>query len=353
MPYTPPTQQQLASRVNSDITSRLPGSAPQLRRGIIPAIAYALMKGLAALYGYITSLYAQAVPVTATKSNLDRWASLWGVVRQQPTAAAGPVTATGTNGATIASGSSLQDAAGNSYTTNALATIASGTASITVTAAATGSGGNQASGAILTFVSPPSGVASTVTVGSAGITGGLDEGDDDQLLAALEAVIQQPATGGNANDYVRWAKSNTLTGVNVTRAWCFPLYSGAGTVKVYIADDTYSGGTTAAAGTVTAVQNYINVVRPVTATVTVASATKQAVNFTFTGGLNSTQQAQAQAALAALFLRAAPEGSIGTQDMILAVASAIGSGAFGITAPTTTQTATAGNILSLGTFAFS
>ena len=375
MSYQEPSLQKLVARTNSDISTRLPGATPQLRRGLIPAIAYAFTKAIKALYGYMNWNYSQAVPVTALGVNLARWASMWGIYYRTPNFANGPIVAVGSNTSPISAGSVLQDQLGNAYTTNAASVIAGGVATIEVTAVVAGSAGNQAQGNTLTFVSPPTGVNAAVTVGSGGITGGTDPGDDTQLLADLLTRVQQPPHGGNANDYVVWAKSNSLTGADITRAWCLPLMNGPGTVGVCIVDDTYVGANLASPTEVTDVQTYIDSVRPVTVAsivggvqvsgVTVFAAIPQPVAFAIGGGLTSAQQATVQAALAALFLReAAPpgavgpdntvlDGSIGPQDMVLAIANALGSGAFNMTAPVGTQTAAAQHILTLGAIAFS
>jgi uncharacterized phage protein gp47/JayE len=354
MPYTPPTLAQIDTRTQTDITTRLPTASPQVRRGIVAGIGRALTGAVYALYGYLANLFGQAVPTTSTGINLDRWASLWGVVRQQPTYASGPVVFTGSTGS-IASGTQLQDASGNVFATTASGTLSAGTVTVTVQATVAGSASNDPAGTILTFVSPISGFSSTATVGTGGITGGDDLWTDEQLLSALENYVQLPPQGGSQNDYETWAYEGDPS---ITNAWCFPLYSGAGTVRVYIADNTYVGSTAASPTEVTNVQTYIDNVRPVTVAtivdgeqvsgVTVVAPTLQPVNFTI-DGISANNQAAVQAALQALFLQTAPEATISLNSFILAIGGANGSGAFTLAAPTASQTATAGNILSMGT----
>jgi uncharacterized phage protein gp47/JayE len=81
--------------------------------------------------------------------------------------------------------------------------------------------------------------------------------------------IQMPPHGGAAFDYVRWA----LEVPGVTRAWCYPLEMGVGSVTVrFMMDDVradQAGIPTPA--DVQIVADYIDVRRPVTAKVYVAA----------------------------------------------------------------------------------
>jgi uncharacterized phage protein gp47/JayE len=357
MPYQKPSLQQINARTSGDIATRIQGSAPQLRVGLIPGIRYAFSNAVFALYGYLDRKFANAVPHTARGDDLRRWASLWGIAPEGPFAAVGFATVTGVNGTPIPAATVLQYSDESTYTVGATVDIAGGVATLAITADSPGIAGNLAGGAALTFVSPLTGVSSTATVTSDGLTGGAEIDSDDVLLARVEERIQNPPHGGNKQDYVDWAQSVSSN----IRAWCFPLYSGVGTVRVFIADSTYVTGPNAASGALVAeVQTFIDSVRPVTVAtivsgvqvsgVTVVAPTNQPVAFTI-GGLTAAQQALAQAGLQALFLREAkPEGSIPRQDMVLAVANSIGSGAFTMTAPAADQVAAANHILTVGAF---
>ena len=61
---------------------------------------------------------------------------------------------------------------------------------------------------------------------------------DADLLARLLADLRNPAAGGTAPDYVRWA----LEVENVAAAWCNPLGNGIGTVDVMILADATATG---------------------------------------------------------------------------------------------------------------
>jgi uncharacterized phage protein gp47/JayE len=91
--------------------------------------------------------------------------------------------------------------------------------------------------------------------------GGTDMESDDELRARVLLRIRQPPMGGDQNDYVEWA----LSYPGVTRAWCYPLEMGIGTVTVRFMMD----GLRAANGgfplpdDVAALADYLNSVRPV------------------------------------------------------------------------------------------
>lgn len=102
---------------------------------------------------------------------------------------------------------------------------------------------------------------------------GTDEEDTEAFRDRYLEILRKPASSGNVNDYYNWAMS--VTGVGAAKI--YPLASGPGTVKVVIA----SADKKAASSTlVNEVQEYIDSVRPVGATVTVLSATELPVNIT-------------------------------------------------------------------------
>ena len=65
------------------------------------------------------------------------------------------------------------------------------------------------------------------------LTGGADHETIDELRARVLARIQMPPMGGDADDYVAWAKAVA----GVTRAWCAPNEMGPGTVTLRIMYD--------------------------------------------------------------------------------------------------------------------
>ena len=346
MSFSRPTLQQLIERAQADIDSRLPGTDPRPRHSVRGALAKNSAAAFHGVYGYLDWLARQLFPDTAEAEYLARHASIWGVTRTPAAAAAGNVTFTGTTGTLIPAGTELQRSDGALYTTDAEATLASGTITTAVTAAVVGAAGNAAIGTTLTLTSPIAGVNATATVASGGLARGADEEDADALRIRLLAVIQAPAHGGNKADYERWA----LEVPGVTRAWVYPLEGGAGTVTVrFVRDDDAS--LIPDAGEVTTVQNYIDDLRPVTAAVTVAAPTAAPADYTIALTPNTQAVKDAVTAeLADLHRREAAPGAIFLLSHIKeAISIAAGETNHVLTVPSADITPATGAIPTLGT----
>lgn len=133
-----------------------------------------------------------------------------------------------------------------------------------------GTVGNQYSGTL----SPISNVVGiTATLGDVD-TAGTDEETDDALRARLYEKVRMPATSGNAYQYKQWA----LSVAGVGDAKVFPLDNGPGTVTVLVVDSDK----TISESLPDTVAEYIETVRPIGATVTVASPTAKAITLTAT-----------------------------------------------------------------------
>ena len=98
------------------------------------------------------------------------------------------------------------------------------------------------------------------------IVSGEDEETDENFRLRILAYLQKPATSGNADHYRQWA----LEVPGVGDAKVFPLWNGAGTVKVIIVDSNKEIDETLEQP----VYEYIEKVRPIGANVTVDSPTK-------------------------------------------------------------------------------
>lgn len=128
-----------------------------------------------------------------------------------------------------------------------------------VTASAIGSSGNLEAGETLTLVQAVAGVSGSAVVNS--LSGGVDAETDEELRARLLTALQAPPMGGSAADYVTWA----LEVPGVTRAWCYPLYLGIGTVGLSFVCDGQEESPLPDEEMVQRVQDYIDARRPVTA----------------------------------------------------------------------------------------
>lgn len=128
--------------------------------------------------------------------------------------------------------------------------------------------GNQYSGA-LQPISNISGV--TAELGDI-LTPGSDEETDEALRERMYAKIRLPATSGNIYHYQQWALEVAGTGA----AKVFPLDNGPGTVTVLVVDSDKKISPSLPA----TVAAYIETVRPIGATVTVASPEAVVINIT-------------------------------------------------------------------------
>ena len=264
MPFNRPSLTQLIERARADLDAWLPGADSRLRAAVLDVLVRMHSGGMHGLYGYLDYLSQQIIPDTAYAENMARWASIWGIQRKSANAATGNATGTGTNGTLIPAATVLVRADGARFLTNSAAVVALGIVTVAVTAEDAGAAGNCPTGQALTLASPVAGIASQMVVAVPGLSGGTAEEADAELLARLLLRIRNPPHGGNSTDYKQWALEVT----EVTRAWVYPNWMGPGTVGVaFVMDGRVDP--IPLAGDVELVQDAIDLVRPVTAAVTV------------------------------------------------------------------------------------
>ncbi|MNB86279.1 Baseplate J-like protein [compost metagenome] len=158
-----------------------------------------------------------------------------------------------------------------------------------------GAAGGQSFGTLLpiTYIN---GLASASITGL--ITPGTDAETDEALYERYQEQVTKPITSGNRYQYEQWARE--ISGVG--RAKAFPLWNGAGTVKVVLLDEDMTPPEPAV---VAAVQAYIDPtqdgmgegVAPIGAVVTVVGATELPINISVDVTLASgatTEQVQEQ-----------------------------------------------------------
>jgi len=278
MPLTIPTLPEIVAEIRGDVEGRLPGADTRTPRSPFDVLVRVISYVHHTVLGWLVWLVRQAWPWSAEREYLDRAAAWWGVSRKPAAFAGGTVTVSGTAGAVVPLDSRMRRADGVEYIVDADAPIGSGgTGAVLVVAASAGAAGNAGAGTPVTLVSPVAGVLSAAVVGSAGLVGGADEESDEDLRGRLEARVQAPPAGGNAKDYVRWA----LDFPGITRAWCFPLENGAGTVTVRFAmDDVYPSDGIAIEADRLALLAWISGRAPAPADVTVGIPTAVARNYT-------------------------------------------------------------------------
>lgn len=350
MAFSRPSLADLIARAASDIEAELPGTDARLRRSNLGAISRMHAAAMHGLYGYLDYIARQILVDQADGDFLVRWATLWGIARKSAGNAKGLGGGTGSDGVVVPIGVVMQRADGVLYKTTTEKTVASGVVTLDLRASDAGVGGNCGAGTKLTLVEPVAGLATTVTVGVAGCTGGRDQESDDELRSRVIARMQSPPAGGASADYVRWARDVA----GVTRAWCYPLEDGPGTVSVrFVRDGDVS--IIPDGGQVAEVQAYINPLRPVTATVTVKAPTllAQAFNISVTPDTTSVRAA-VQAELVDLLQReSSPGGRIFISRIREAVSSGAGESDSTVVSPTADIVPATGQIVTLGTITWS
>lgn len=349
MPFARPTLADLIDRAAADIATRLPGADARLRRSNLNVLAQVHAGATHGLYGRLDYLARQLIIDTAEAEYLDRYGAIWGVARKAAAPAKGNVTFTGNNGVNIPAATQLLRSDGAAFTTDALGVIAAGSAVIAVTATLAGAAGNTAANAPLTLAQPIAGANGSPTVAAGGLSQGADKETDDALRARIITRISTPPQGGDQDDYVAWA----LQVAGVTRVWCKPLYTGAGTVSVFFVRDDDAGSIIPDAGEIAAVQAYIDARRPVTAAVTVLAPIADALNFTFTVLDPNTQAVKDTiiASLADLLRREAqPGGTLLLSHIREAISLAAGENNYTLTAPAADVVSAASHMPTLGAF---
>lgn len=294
MAFERPTLAQLIERTNADLASRMKGRAAVLRRSVLGVLSRVLAGISHQLHGHLDYNARQILPDTADDEHLARWASIWKVPRTGATFAAGGVTVAGLSGSVVPQGAVWQRDDGVEYVTDADATLVDGQASVSLTAIEAGAEGNVEAGITLSLLSPIAGVDSTAPVVAGGIAGGADQEPLERWRDRLMQRIQNPPQGGTLADYEQWA----LEVPEVTRAWPYRHWMGAGTVGVAIVCDDLAPIIPDAAK-VQEAKEHIDDKRPVTAEVFLFAPTAAPVDFVFSS-LTPNKQAVRDAVAAEL-----------------------------------------------------
>lgn len=269
MSYDPSSVLELHRIILDGYRDQVPG-ADVSEDSEIYARAYGFAGAAAMVSAGLRYVENQIFIASADSQNLDRWVVEYGIEpRKAATVAGGIVTFTGEDGTVVDGGLIAVSDAGVEYMLSG-GVIAEGVLSVSAEATTAGVDGNLTEGDVLTLQSPPLGVDSTVTVAEEGLSGGTDLESDEELRARLLVRRQAGSAGGTQADYQQWA----LSVAGVFEAHVLPLRRGLGTVDVAIFTEG-EGGTRTAAGPVivSAVQTYLDSVRPVTADVLAITAT--------------------------------------------------------------------------------
>lgn len=351
MPFSRPSLETLRARVKTDLMNRLPGTDALLRRNNLSVIGDVEAGATHLLYGRLDYSFRQLFPDTADAEYLARWAAIWGVKRIEASYAFGQVQWEANATTSIATGSVVQRADGTQFTVLQGASEAAGLITVSVQAINPGNAANSVAGVQMTLVNTVAGVAPLGYVLEPGIAGGAPRETDDELLARLLFRLQVPPQGGSASDYVAWA----MEVPGVTRAWCYGLENGPGTVVVRFMMDDVRAATQGipTSGDVALVADHIDPLRPVTAVVTVKAPIPTALNITINVLSADTPEIRTKITneLTDMLRREAePGGWIYVSQITSAIQAVPGVAFFNVASPTAPVQAPApGNILVLGT----
>lgn len=244
---------------------RIPDDMDKREGSIIyDALAPAAME-LAQMYVELDVVLRLAFGETSTGEYLDKRTADFGVYRKQATPAVRKGVFTDGNNApfNIPIGSRFRL---NDMVYVAIEKITDG--QFRMQAETLGSAGNQEFGNLLP-IEPIEGLGTAILADV--LIPGEDEENDDSLRKRFLQKVREPGTSGNAADYKQWATD--VAGVGAAKVT--PLWNGPGTVKVTVVNADMRPATT---DLVTQVQEYIEQVRPIGASVTVVSATGKSIN---------------------------------------------------------------------------
>lgn len=214
-------------------------------------------------------IFATTAAANGYSTELEDRAAEFGITKKNGTVATGSATFTGAETTQIPAGSIIQTTAGLQFLTVSDGVITGGTAKIAIEASEIGPSYNMP---VNTITQIPTAISGITAVTNDVITsGGTDQETDAALVARLLTQVQSPSTSGNAAQYKEWA----LEVAGIGLAQVFPLWNGAGTVKVCAVDSNMSP---LSSNLLTALTAYVESQRPIGATVTYESAAALPIN---------------------------------------------------------------------------
>lgn len=219
----------------------------------------------------LKKVFATTAAENGYSSELESRCEEQGIKRKQGTKAIGQVTFTGIAGTEVLKGTIVQTSGRLQYITINDAQIDDNNTNVIVDIQAIDIGikYNIPAGAIIQI---PVQVPGILSVTNASPTvGGTDIENNESMLQRYLIKVQEPSTGGNKYDYIKWALE--VDGVGAVKV--YPLWNGNGTVKVCIID---SNKQPAASDLVESVKKHIEELRPIGASITYESAEALNIN---------------------------------------------------------------------------
>ncbi len=301
----------LTKRAREAFRANLPGSDAWLWPNNIYVSAKVIAGAVYEVFGFADYIAKQKFALTADSENLDLHGQEIGLARKPAQPASGTIILTTDDDCAVAVAALFSRLDGVRYrATAAVSRTGAGDLSVPVIATTDGAATNAIAGTQLDIVSGVTGTA-TAEVGTDGIGNGADIEPDGAAFTSDLSTFRgrilfrkrNPPHGGAPPDYVEWC--GRVSGV--TRTFVERRWNGPGTVRVFpLMDGLYVNGIPDAAG-LARVRDYLDMVAPAGAVVTVAAPTPVPVNVAVTGLSPNTTAVQeaARAELRAAFRRLA------------------------------------------------
>lgn len=221
------------------------------------------------LYEVLSYIFLNSFAETAKGEYLDNIVKEVGIFRRSPTKSKGFVTIKGIAGTTIKEGTKVASDTFIYLTTEEKIIPENGEIDVPIESELKGSIYNIPKNTIVNFPVTIPGLNSVIN--KVPTVDGYDGENDDELRERYYFKVREPVTSGNVYHYKKW----TLEVEGVGGVKVFPLWAGAGTVKVVIVNKEIQ---TADEDLLGRVRNYLEEVRPIGATVTVTSATNKNIS---------------------------------------------------------------------------
>lgn len=238
MPFKRPTLQEIDARIRNDLTGHVRMKATNraaalLQRSVVAIKSRVYSGACSLLYGFLNWLATQRFVHSMEAEFLEAEGLTYKLPRKDADFARGKAIAPGEIGARISAGQQFIHEDGAVYLVKSTATVSDGVVHLSLEAAAEGTAGNLQPGEVLRSAQPIEGITGDAVVDNDGIVGGIAVEDLELYRGRILERKRKPPHGGNADDYVMWAKEVK----GVTRAWCLPLWMGLGTVGVMFLRD--------------------------------------------------------------------------------------------------------------------
>ncbi|HFV9293898.1 TPA: baseplate J/gp47 family protein [Serratia fonticola] len=230
MPFNIPTTRQIIRTGIQDLEVELDQSLPIV--GVERALNTAFSGAVRDVYDYQSWIAAQIVPTPRSDDQtIIDTANNEGVIRKLATYTTCSVKFKGSN--PIPLDTEMQSRNGFGYHVTQAGTPLNNVQTVTIQANEAGAATILEAGDQLTLVSPLPGVESIGIVDTNGLTVGTDIEPISELLDRLLYRKRNPPVGGAVHDYVIWAREVA----GVSRAWCWDIWHGPGTVGLAWAYD--------------------------------------------------------------------------------------------------------------------